>query len=54
MKRYIIQGNFSKEGKITIEAKSEEDAWNIFFGIDFGQGWGIPDNMGSYTIEEVD
>lgn len=40
--KWIFKGDFCKEGEFTCYAPTEKDADKLFYGCDFGRGYGCP------------
>lgn len=47
---YRFEGKFNKIGRVEIAAPNVSEALDCFFGIDFGDGYGVPT---ANTIERV-
>jgi len=54
LKSYRFTGSFCEWGFVDIENVAEEDeAWHVFSHMDFGTGWGCPEDKEVTEVQEI-
>jgi hypothetical protein len=52
IKKFKFEGQFNEAGFTEINAPDEKTAWEHFFGIDHGSGWGIADESEVDSVQD--